>query len=146
MIVFDLQCASGHRFEGWFGSSAGFAEQQAAGLLCCAVCGSSEVEKAVMAPNVAAKGNRTASVPPQSPAEAVQRAIAAIAQVQAEALANSRWVGGGFAREARAMHSGEAPAAPIHGSATPDEARALVEEGVEIAPLLVPVVPPEERN
>lgn len=163
MIVFDLECrAGGHRFEGWFGSSEDFAGQQERGLLCCPVCGSGDVGKAVMAPNVARKGNQLAEVRPASPApkapatpvsntpaplppEAVA-VFRAIATAQAEALKSSRWVGGDFAEEARAMHYGEQPHQAIHGQATPDEARELVEEGVEIAPILFPVVPPGEAN
>lgn len=157
MIVFDLTCQSGgHRFEGWFGSSQDFAEQQARGLVTCPVCGTSDVTKAVMAPNIGRKGNQapapvtpSASAPVSAPAPLPPQAAAvlrALAQVQAEALRQSTWVGDSFAADARAMHYGEKDAALIHGQATPDEARALIEEGVEIAPILFPVAPPGEVN
>ncbi|UIJ44074.1 DUF1178 family protein [Sphingomonas cannabina] len=143
MIAFDLKCASGHVFEAWFASSTAYEEQRAGSLIACPMCGVSDVAKAVMAPNVASKGNRRDARPTP---EAVKAALAAIAAEQAEALKTSQWVGMAFADKARAMHLGDEPAGPIHGQATPDQARALVEEGVPVAPLLVPVVPPETLN
>lgn len=171
MIVFDLACSHGHRFEGWFNSSAGFAEQRERSLIACPVCNNSEIEKAVMAPRLAAKGNQrsdapanlpvsvpaadpgdsvamtTAALPTGAPSEAVMRAvIAAVAAKQAEMLPQSRWVGRDFAPAARAMHEGRADAELIHGSVSPDEAAALHEDGVAALPLLVPFVPPEQAN
>ncbi len=150
MIVFDLRCGNGHVFEAWFGSSAAYEEQRAGGLVACPLCGSGEVDKAVMAPNVGAKGNQRAAAPvkpdePPTPA-AVKAALAAMAAAQARALEKSQWVGTAFADKARAMHVGDAPEAPIHGQASLAEAKALAEEGVPIAPLPFPVVPPETRN
>ncbi len=81
--------------------------------------------------------------PPSPEAVAMMRALAA---AQAEALKASRWVGGKFAEKARAMHYGEQESEPIYGQATPEEAHALVEEGVEVAPILFPVAPPGEVN
>lgn len=155
MIVFDLKCSGDHVFEAWFASSGAYEEQRERGLLACPVCGNGDVGKALMAPNVAAKGNsRSAAVPqasaatpdePPSPA-AIKAAMRAIAAMQAKMLEKSEWVGRAFADRARAMHAGEADAAPIHGQTTRAEAEALVEEGVPVAPLLVPVVPPEALN
>ena len=150
MIVFDLRCGNGHVFEAWFGSSAAYEEQRAGGLVACPLCGSGEVDKAVMAPNVGAKGNQRAAAPvkpdePPTPA-AVKAALAAMAAAQARALEKSQWVGTAFADKARAMHVGAAPEAPIHGQASLAAAKALAEEGVPIAPLPFPVVPPETRN
>lgn len=163
MIVFDLECTpGGHRFEGWFGSSDDFASQHARGLVACPVCDSADVVRAISAPNIGRKGNQrseaapvaTAPVPAQSnspqtnvslPPEAVA-ALKTIAKLQAEALKSSTWVGNRFADSARAMHYGETDAAPIYGHATPQEARALHEEGVAIAPILFPVAPPEDLN
>lgn len=152
MIVFDLRCAGGHVFEAWFGSSAAYEDQRAQGLLACPVCGESCVEKAVMAPNVGAKGNQrtpAADVPTRpgvaSP-EAVKAAIAALAQAQSKMLEGSQWVGVTFSERARAMHLGEEAHAPIHGQATLAEAKALIEDGVPVAPLALPVIPPEARN
>ena len=163
MIVFDLKCAQGHVFEAWFGSSQAYADQRAAGLLMCPVCGDGDVDKAVMAPNVAAKGNQRPEPSPKSvPAPtqlpvalpaggdatpaAAKAALAMLAKVQAELLKSSTWVGTAFVDRARAMHSGDEPHAPIHGQASPEDARALAEEGVPVAPLIVPVVPPEALN
>lgn len=155
MIVFDLQCRSGgHRFEGWFGSSNDFASQQERGLVSCPECGSADVGKAVMAPNVAMKGNqRSASVPARRetvsnepmPPEAA-KLMQKLAKMQAEALKQSRWVGESFADKARAMHYGERDAENIHGQATLEEARDLVEEGIGVAPLPFPVTPPDKAN
>lgn len=144
MIVFDLRCSGGHVFEAWFASSGAFDEQRGRRLVACPVCGDDDVAKAVMAPNVAVKGNR-ASAPSLLPAEA-KELLAKVAAAQASALADSRWVGRDFAKEARAMHDGDAPQALIHGQATRDEVQALVDDGVAIAPLLVPVTAPERLN
>jgi hypothetical protein len=159
MIVFDLECVPhGHRFEGWFGSSDDFARQQARGLVTCPQCASAQVAKAPMAPRLTRKGNQVEAVkvpiapqqaaspsplPPEAAAK-MHAAMQAIAAAQAEALKSSTWVGKNFAADARAMHYGDKEAAPIHGQASPDEAKALAEEGVEIAPILFPVAPPDE--
>jgi len=146
MIVFDLACGQGHVFEAWFGSSADYESQRERGLVSCAICGASEVSKAVMAPNVAPKGN-SASAPVTmrggTPTPADMKAmLAALAQAQARALEGSEHVGPRFAAEARAIHDGDAPERPIHGQATREEARALVEDGVPVTPLPLPIVPP----
>lgn len=140
MIVFDLRCPAGHVFEAWFGSSSAYEEQQAGGQVMCPVCGAGEIVKAVMAPAVSAKGNQA------PPPAAVKQMIAHLAAVQAKALESSQWVGKSFATRARAMHAGEEATATIHGQASPAEARALADEGVPIAPLPLPVVPPSELN
>jgi hypothetical protein len=155
MIVFDLSCPEGHRFEGWFGSSADYEDQRGRGLLVCPSCGSADVSKAPMAPAVPAKGNTRQEVlpaaPPQNVANApmppqVQQALAALAKMQTEALKNSTWVGDKFAEETRKMHYGERDEALIHGQASLAEAKALIEEGVPVAPLPFPVAPPEKLN
>jgi len=112
-----------------------------------------------MAPAVPAKGNqRPADVPAAAPADAphhatnlpippeMAQALKAIARAQAEALKQSTWVGDAFAEKSRAMHYGEESPAPIHGQASLAEAKALAEEGVPVAPILFPVVPPEKLN
>lgn len=162
MIVFDLECRpAGHRFEGWFSSSGEFDHQRDSGRLTCPICGAAEVGKAIMAPNVGRKGNqlpqpagspaRPATVQPMisSAPPVPPEALAlfhAIAAAQAEAIKSSRWVGDTFADQARAMHYGERDPEVIHGQATPVEARELLEEGVAVAPLLIPIVPPDELN
>lgn len=163
MIVFDLHCAPlGHRFEGWFGSSTDFAAQQERGLVTCPTCGTSAVTKAPMAPAVGRKGNSLPApsspapgqvAPPQAlsnaaaslPPEAVAM-LRAVAAAQAEAIKQSTWVGDRFAEDVRAMHYGEREEVLVHGRASPDDAEALREEGIMVAPLLVPFTPPDEVN
>jgi hypothetical protein len=150
MIVFDLSCGAGHVFEAWFGSSADYEDQRGRGLVACPICGATEVAKAVMAPNVAPKGNsQAATVPMQSgtptPAE-MKAVLAALARAQAKMLEGSEHVGNRFASEARAIHDGDAPDRPIHGQATAQEAKALIEDGVPVAPLPLPIVPPDRAH
>lgn len=155
MIVYDLWCADGHRFEGWFGSSDDFASQQAGALIACPHCGSPRITKAPMAPAVPAKSNQRApsaartssrSVSNRDIPVEVQRAMHALAAAQAKALKESRWVGDGFAEESRAMHYGEKEVEAIHGKATLKEAKDLIEEGVQVAPLPFPLADPDELN
>jgi hypothetical protein len=82
---------------------------------------------------------------PTLPPEAVEM-MHALASLQAEAIKGSRWVGESFAEESRAMHYGEKDHATIHGQATREEAEELWDEGILVAPLLIPVVPPDEVN
>ncbi len=146
MIVFDLRCATGHVFEAWFGSSDDYANQRERTMIACPICGDTGIEKAVMAPNVAGKGNRRADAAPAGAKPDPKMLMAAMAEVQAKLLEGSKWVGVAFADKARAMHLGETASAPIHGQATVEEARALIDEGVAVAPLPMPVVPPQQRN
>lgn len=150
MIVFDLSCPDGHRFEGWFASSEDFAAQSARGLVGCPQCGSQQVSKAPMAPAVPRKGNRR-SEPKQAvsnglmPPE-VAEALRHLARAQAQALEGSTWVGDKFAEQSRAMHYGERDAEVIHGRATLTEAKELHEEGIRVAPLPFPVAAPDDLN
>lgn len=153
MIVFDLKCAGqGHVFEAWFGSSQAYEDQRKAGLVQCPFCGDTDVTKAVMAPAVPAKSNQrdAPSVPVSNGAvpdpAAVRAFVERVAAAQAEALKDSEWVGRNFAETARAMHYGEKDHRTIHGEVAPDEAKALVDEGVNVAPLPFPVVPPKAQN
>ena len=156
MIVFDLQCAQEHVFEIWFGSSEDYEQQKSRGLVTCPYCGSGDVEKAVMAPRVGAKGNQRAEVVPADASipmaggaiDPVQHKamMAALAKVQAKMLEGSDNVGDRFADEARAMHLGETDSRPIHGRTSIEEARALVEEGVPLTPLPLPVSDPGKVN
>lgn len=161
MIVFDLHCEHGHRFEGWFGSSSDYESQLERGLVACPECGTLKVSKAPMAPAVPAKGNTRSdtSVPApveqqgeaapmanrEMPAE-VKKAIEKLAEAQSKALKNSTNVGEDFVKQSREMHYGERDEAPIHGQASLKEAKALVDEGVPVAPLPFPVAPPEKLN
>lgn len=142
MIVFDLRCEGGHVFEARFASSIAYEDQRARQLIHCPICQDVQVQKAVMAPNIGAKGNRTCGAANGDP----QSLIDAMAAAQAKALETSEWVGRAFPDRARAMYLGDAPVEPIHGETSAAEARELAEEGVPIAPLLFPVVPPSMRN
>ena len=133
MIVFDLHCRDGGEiFEAWFRSNADFDEQKGAGLVQCPFCQSANVGKAPMAPSVPRKGS--------------ENPLARLAAMQAEMLKDSRWVGDQFADTARAIHSGERAPEQVHGNATLDQAKSLVDEGVPVAPLPLPVRPPGQLN
>jgi hypothetical protein len=133
MIVFDLQCSDGcATFEAWFRSSSVYEEQRGAGLVECPFCQSADVEKAPMAPRVPRKGS--------------DDPLARVAALQAEILKDSRWVGDKFAETARAMHNGEVERAQVHGQATLEQAKSLLDDGVPVAPLPLPVRPPNQLN
>ena len=163
MIVFDLICSAGaHQFEGWFSSTTDFEDQQKSGLINCPVCGCSEVKKALMAPNVGSKSNQSSgdapkpAIAPDNPAPAVssgaemtaefKELVTKVAEAQAKLLEKSEWVGDKFADQARDMHYGDQEEKPIHGTATREEAEELADEGIAVAPLPLPVVPPESKN
>jgi len=157
MISFDLKCGGGHVFEIWFRSSADYERQREARQVVCPICGASEVEKAVMAPAVAAKGNRRVAVSPEQVSQVmttggehgeaqIRALVHALAEAQASALKDSQWVGDKFVEQARAMHYGETENAAIHGTANLRDAREMMEEGLPVAPLLVPIVPPDRAN
>lgn len=129
MILYTLKCDEAHRFDAWFKSSEDFDRQQGAGLVSCAVCGSTAVGKDLMAPNV---GGPAAAPALSAPASAAEQALRALRR-KIEASAEN--VGRDFATEARRIHEGEAPARAIIGEAQPREARALIEDGIPIAPL-----------
>lgn len=160
MIIFDLQCGEGgHLFEGWFGSSQDYADQQDRGLLECPVCGSNNIAKAAMAPNVGRKGNRdpgsrqdrtgsqAASVSNKAAMPArYQEMMGKLAKAQEKILANSEWVGDKFADRARDIHYGDADEKSIHGTASQEEVADLADEGIAALPLPLPVLPPESKN
>ena len=132
MIVFDLQCLDGgETFEAWFRSSSDYEDQRAGGLVQCPTCASTNIGKAPMAPRVPRKGGDP---------------LARLAAAQSEMLKDSRWVGEEFVETARAMHTGEIKAEQVHGGATLEQAKALVEDGVPVAPLPLPVLPPTQVN
>jgi hypothetical protein len=135
VIRYALRCADDHRFDSWFGSSADFDRLVSAGLVSCAVCGNPQVQKDMMAPSVASSGTEAQEEPvptlsaPRSPAEQ------AMAELRRRIEARSENVGRDFAAEARRIHEGTSPERPIIGEAKPSEARALVEDGIPVAPL-----------
>ncbi|MFV0491290.1 MAG: DUF1178 family protein [Pseudorhodobacter sp.] len=145
MIHYSLKCAEGHGFESWFRSASAFDSLVAAGQVVCPSCGSTRVEKAPMAPALSsgqeADGTRQPEAALNSPTDPRAEALAALRR---EVEKNSEYVGGSFAYEARAMHSGEKPERSIHGEARADEARALLEDGVPILPL--PFMPGRKLN
>ncbi|MDX2234970.1 MAG: DUF1178 family protein [Hyphomonadaceae bacterium] len=134
MIRYALTCANDEAFEGWFASSADYDDQAARGLIECPLCGSKEVRKAPMAPAVA---RRREGAP--SPAEIVAR-------VRAHIRETFDYVGEGFAQEARAIHEGDAPDRPIWGEATPEDARAMVDDGLPVTPLPPALAPTPPRK
>lgn len=143
MIQFSLKCDQEHRFDSWFQSASAFDKLRASGLVSCAVCGSTDIEKAMMAPQVRASrmAERTGKGALTGPAGPAEQAIAALRKQVEE---NSEYVGMNFAREARSIHDGEAPERPIHGEARPEDARKLMDDGVPVAPL--PFVPGRKSN
>lgn len=127
MIRYTLRCDETHEFEAWFRDSAAYDQQQPAGEIACPICGSRKVEKAIMAPSVASRKG-------PSSAEESQRALAALAmlrELRKEVEKNADGVGERFAEEARRIHYGETDPRSIYGSTTAEEARDLVEEGIE---------------
>ena len=161
MIRYALVCDKGHDFESWFADSAAYDKQAKRKLIACPHCGSTKVDKAIMAPRLA--GSRKDAAPIEAPAEAVaavpektpEKAPVAMISPQERELRtklkelrdhltqNADNVGPKFPEEARKMHYGETEHRSIYGEATPEDAKALAEEGIEFHPL--PILP-DERN
>ncbi|MGB0505405.1 MAG: DUF1178 family protein [Pikeienuella sp.] len=134
MIRYDLKCDKDHEFEAWFPNSAAYDDQAARGFVTCSICGSSEVTKMLMAPRVPKKGNAKADQPMLS-APGGTELEQKLSAMRAEIEANSDYVGKNFAEEARKIHDGDGEKRSIHGEATGEEAKALIEDGVPVAPL-----------
>lgn len=157
MILFDLKCGSGHVFEAWFRNSQTFDEQREAQAVACPVCGSDDVGKAPMAPNISTRSksisiDRERETPPPSSGSSGRNSMHTVArgdgekqaalhskalrealeQVRAHVEANFDYVGRGFAEEARRIHYGETEPRPIYGDASAQESAALREEGVDV--------------
>jgi hypothetical protein len=158
MIRYTLRCERGHAFDSWFQNSSAYDSQVKRKLVACAICGSTEVDKAIMAPQIVSKKGcekPPASAMPLPAAEptagestplmmAQERELRAkLKELRDHIVKNADNVGERFPNEARKMHYGDVEHRPIYGEASPDEARALIEEGVEVSPL--PVLP-EDRN
>lgn len=172
MIRYALQCERGHAFESWFQDSASYDKQAKRGLVTCPTCNSSKVEKSIMAPQIPRKGrsteqrvgeekaararsrtkttaeSTTATPVKQDAPEPVMLAQERELRAKLKELcdhikANSDNVGDQFPEQARKMHYGEIEHRPIHGEASPKEAKELIEEGVDVMPL--PMLP-EDRN
>jgi hypothetical protein len=160
MIRYALACDNGHDFESWFPSSASYDAQAERGLVTCPLCGSAKVDKQIMAPSLGRKGSAQAEperpgapVPaapvPAAPApmailsEREQAIRAMLKAVREHVVKTADYVGGDFADEARKMHYGEIEHRSIYGEANPADAKALIEEGIEVHP--IPILP-DDRN
>jgi hypothetical protein len=162
MIRYTLRCDRGHAFESWFQSSSAYESQEKRNLVNCPVCGSAKVERAIMAPQIVSKKGRDIAAPEPAPAPAPAPAPdvtapastplmmaqerelrAKLRELRDHIVKNADNVGERFPNEARKMHYGDIEHRPIYGEASPDEARSLIEEGVEVSPL--PVLP-DDRN
>lgn len=141
MIRFSLSCDKDHEFDGWFRNSDDFESQKKRGFVACPVCNSAKVEKALMAPAVSTGRQREKIAVAMG--EEQRKALAKLKEFAAKARENADYVGEKFADEARKIHFGEVEARGIYGEATAEEARELIEDGVEFMPL--PVFP-EDRN
>ena len=140
MIRYNLSCDQGHDFDSWFQSAAAYDRLAGQGHVACALCGSTAVEKALMAPALRPT-DRTEAAPLATPQSELEQKLAAL---RAHIEETSDYVGLSFAAEARAMHDGLVPERAIHGEARPDEARRLIEDGIPVAPL--PFVPKRQAN
>ncbi len=160
MIRYSLRCEQEHSFESWFQNSSTYEAQVKRKLVICPVCGSAKVEKAIMAPQIVSKRGRDTAPPAPAPTTEVTTRVTApestplmlaqerelrakLKELRDHIVKNADNVGERFPNEARKMHYGDIEHRPIYGEASPDEARALIEEGVEVSPL--PVLP-EDRN
>ena len=142
MIIFELSCAHGHRFEGWFASGEEFTRQQERSLVTCPVCDDSHIERLPSARVSVAKGAARDNAPAAEPVEERQDSDAAAMGLPAEALSklrelvrNTENVGRRFPEEARKIHYKETPARAIRGQASHEEAKALTDEGIDFASL-----------
>lgn len=133
MIKYALVCDHEHAFEGWFGTSDDYDDQQARGLVSCPVCASHGVRKQIMAPAVA--GTKAQGGLADAPAPTRAMMMDAMSRVRRHVEDNFDYVGDSFASEARAIHEGRSEDRGIYGEATPQEVKALVEDGVNVAPL-----------
>ena len=148
MIVFDLLCSKGHRFEGWFNSADDFSSQKERGLLSCPKCSTTRVERVPSATraNLGAQAPKPAAAAPSPMVKTPEmdgKDAFAIAQMLYsklldEILTKTEDVGRDFPAEARKIHYEEAPARPIRGQATQEEHDALVDEGIPVARFPVP--------
>lgn len=133
MIRFSLSCDKDHAFEAWFRNNEDFSVQKERGLVSCPQCGSAEVEKALMAPAVATGGKRETMALAMN--EDQRRALAQLKALSEKLKKDADYVGPKFAEEARKIHFGETEARGIYGEASGEEARALVEDGIDFMPL-----------
>jgi hypothetical protein len=148
MIKYALACEQAHEFESWFPSSDAFETQRKRGFVTCPFCDSPKVEKQIMAPSVARTDKAAPALAPEPQpvavlAERERELRAALRALREHVMKSAENVGKDFVEEARKMHYGEAEERSIYGEADLAEARALLEEGIDVLPL--PVVP-DDRN
>jgi len=143
MIQYSLKCENDHSFDSWFASADAYDKLADNGMVSCAVCGSTKVSKAIMAPRVRTTKGKEAPVAPTLPTEK-SAAEPALAKMRAQVEQNSEYVGTNFATEARSMHLGDAPERAIYGEAKPEEAKSLIEDGIPVTPL--PFMPTRKSN
>jgi hypothetical protein len=148
MIRYDLMCEDGHKFDGWFSNSAAFDDQSRRGLVSCIHCGSTRIEKQLMAPGIPVKSNRKTEAPAKpmlaSAFDPKQQKIAQLLrELRKTVEESSEYVCEKFAEEARKIHYEEAERRGIYGETTAEDAKELIEEGIEIHPL--PILP-EDGN
>ncbi len=141
MIRFSLRCEHDHEFETWFRNGAEFDSQKKRGFVECPECGSKRVDKALMTPSVSTSRKQEKMALAMGAQQ--REAMAQLKALSEKMRENADYVGGKFAEEARKIHFGETEARGIYGEATPEEARGLVEDGVEFMP--IPVFP-DDRN
>ena len=141
MKVLDLKCSLDHRFEGWFASTDEFESQLSRKLVACPICSTTDVSRMPSAPRLnlstARSDDKSTAAPiPKGAGDSAFQARAL--NFMREILAKTENVGDRFAEEARRMHYDETPARSIRGIATPEDAHALIEEGIDVMPLPVP--------
>lgn len=141
MIRFALVCSEAHEFEGWFRDNADFDKQQKHGMITCPVCETQSVGKAIMAPAVST-GRKQEKIT-LAMGDEQRRMMGEMRALTAKLKAGADYVGDKFAEEARKIHDGDADPRGIYGEATTDEARALIEDGIDFMPL--PTFP-EDHN
>jgi hypothetical protein len=136
MIRYDLICEKGHEFDGWFRDSDAFEKQIKRKLVACSHCGSESVEKQLMAPGIPAKSNtKSTTMVAGNVDPRTQALMQMMREVRKNVEENSEYVGDKFADQARKMHYSEIEKRGIYGEAKPEEAKALIEEGIEVHPL-----------
>jgi hypothetical protein len=139
MIKYNLECKNNHRFESWFQSADAFEKLLVSSHISCSTCGTSDVTKSIMAPNIGAKSNSRSNIKNSqkevsllNPSTSTEKALK---EFRRHLEKNSENVGSKFATEARKMHLGEAPERSIYGESTVKEAKDLIDEGISVVPL-----------
>lgn len=146
MIRYDLKCAEGHSFDSWFQSSSAYDKLAAAGMVACAICGGTKIEKAIMAPRISTSDKAKTQAPDHAPSEEARPPAPKLTDTASDAEKmlsemrkhiekNATYVGGNFAAEARAQHLGDSPERAIYGEAKPEDVKKLIEDDVPVAPL-----------